>query len=116
MSMPADAGSLRQRVVFDKRGSGSDGGGGVVTGWQEQFSCAAAYVHRNVGEAVMNDRLQGKHTQVIRVRATSLTRPVTTGWRVRDARKGTIFNILDATESQDRAWIDLLAQSGGASG
>lgn len=116
MAMPTGAGSLRERVAFDQRGSGSDGGGGVMTGWQERFQRRAAYVHRNSGEAVMADRLQGKRTLIIRVRADSLTRTVTNAWRARDARTGQAYNILEATPTVDRAWVDVLAQTAGPNG
>jgi SPP1 family predicted phage head-tail adaptor len=116
MAMPTGAGDLRERVAFDKRGTGSDGGGGVVTTWQEQFQRRAAYVHRNGGEAVMADRLQGKRSTLIRVRADSQTRTIDTAWRVRDARLGTIFNIIDVTPTVDRKWVDVLAQTGGPAG
>lgn len=114
MAMPTGAGSLQERVAFDQRGSGSDGGGGVVTAWQERFTRWAAYVHRNGGEAVMADRLQGRHTLVIRVRADSQTRAISSDWRVRDARTGTVYSIHDVTPTVDRAWVDILAQSGAA--
>lgn len=116
MVIPIGAGSLRERVAFDRRGSGSDGGGGVTTAWQERFQRRAAYVHRNSGEAVMAGRLQGKTTLIIRVRADSLTRTVTNTWRARDARTGQGYNILEATPTVDRAWVDFLAQTGGPNG
>ncbi|WP_165358253.1 phage head closure protein [Mesorhizobium sp. Pch-S] len=116
MAMPASSNSLRERVAFDKRGTGSDGGGGVTTPWQETFSRRAAYVHRNTGEAVMADRLQSKRTLLIRVRADSQTRTITGGWRARDARTGQAYNILDATPTPDRRWVDILAQTGGPNG
>jgi hypothetical protein len=40
---------------------------------------------------------------------------VTTDWRVRDVRTGTIYNIRDITPSDDRAFLDFLVQSGVAS-
>ncbi|TPM92725.1 phage head closure protein [Mesorhizobium sp. B2-1-3A] len=116
MAMPDSAGALKEKVAFDLRGTGSDGGGGVTNAWQEQFSCRAGFVHRTSGESVMADRLQGKHTLVVRVRSSSHSRVVTTAWRVRDVRKGTHFNIIDVTETVDRKWVDILAQSGGPNG
>jgi SPP1 family predicted phage head-tail adaptor len=116
MAMPTGAGSLRERVAFDKKGTASDGGGGTTTAWAEQFQRRAAYVHRNGGEAVMADRLQGRHTLVIRVRADSQTRSVSTNWRARDARVGTVYNIVDVTPTVDRMWVDVLAQTGGPAG
>jgi SPP1 family predicted phage head-tail adaptor len=112
MAMSNGAGDLRERVAFDQRGAASDDGGGTTTTFVEQFQRRAAYVHRNGGEAVMADRLQGKHTLVIRVRADSQTRTVSTDWRARDARVGTVYNLLDVTPTVDRKWVDILAQSG----
>lgn len=112
MAMPTGAGSLRERVAFDKKGTGSDGGGGVMSAWLEQFQRRAAYVHRNGGEAVMADRLQGRHTLVIRIRADSDARTISTDWRVRDVRTGTVYAIHDVTPTVDRMWVDVLAQSG----
>lgn len=106
------AGQLYQRVAFEKKGTASDGYGGTVTGWAEQFQCRAGYTHLRGGESVMAARLEGTHSIVIRVRASSNTRVVTTDWRVRDARTGTIYNIRDITAGDDRAFLDVLVQSG----
>jgi SPP1 family predicted phage head-tail adaptor len=112
MAMPNGSGSLRERVAFDKKGAASDGAGGTTTAWAEQFQRRAAYVHRNGGEAVMADRLQGRHTLLVRVRADSQTRTISADWRVRDARTGTVYAIHDVTPTVDRMWVDVLAQSG----
>jgi SPP1 family predicted phage head-tail adaptor len=112
MPKNSGAGQLYQRVAFDKETDGSDGYGGTVTGWTEQFQCRAGYTHLRGGESVMAARLEGTHSIVIRVRASSQTRTVTTDWRVRDTRAGTIYNIRDITPSDDRAFLDILVQSG----
>lgn len=106
------AGELRNRVMFERQGSASDGAGGTTTAWADQFERWAAFVHLKGGEAVMAGRLAGKHSQVIRVRADSLTRTVTADWRLRDKRAGTVFNVRDVTHTEDRAFIDLLCESG----
>ncbi|WP_144223611.1 phage head closure protein [Mesorhizobium amorphae] len=116
MAMPTSSNSLRERVAFDQRGRASDGGGGTTTTWQEKFSRRAAYVHRNTGEVVMADRLQKKRTLLIRVRADSQTRAITNDWRARDTKTGQTYNILDATPTPDRRWVDVLAQTGGPNG
>lgn len=112
MPKNSGAGQLYQRVAFDKEVSGSDGYGGTVTGWAEQFQCRAGYTHLRGGESVMAARLEGADSIVIRVRASSQTRAVTTDWRVKDVRTGTIYNIRDITPSDDRAFLDVLVQSG----
>lgn len=103
---------LYYRVAFDKRVETDDGMGNTVGGWQEQFQRRAAYRHLRGGESVMAGRLQGKHTQIITVRASSQTRGITTDWRVRDARTSEAFNIRDVTHETDRMWISLLVEKG----
>jgi SPP1 family predicted phage head-tail adaptor len=109
------AGDLYYRVAFDKQGTGSDSAGGTRTAFVEQFQCRAAYMHLTGGETVMAARLAGQHQQIIRVRSSTDSRQVTAGWRVRDVRSGTVFNVRDVTPSTDRMWIDFLCQSGVAS-
>lgn len=111
MAKPS-AGDLFYRVAFDRKGQGSDGAGGRSTDFVEQFCCRAAFVHLRGGEAVQAARLQGQHTQVIRVRSAVLTRGVTTDWRIRDVRTGEVFNIRDVSPGLDRQFIDFLCQKG----
>lgn len=115
MAAETGAGDLTEHVAFDKPMRGTDGGGGVHDGFSEVFCCRAAFIHLRGGETVLQARLQGQHTQAIRVRASSSSRAVTPAWRVRDRRSGTEFAIRDITPSVDRLWIDFLVQSGAAS-
>ncbi|TJV20609.1 MAG: head-tail adaptor protein [Mesorhizobium sp.] len=110
------AGTLLHRVAFDKRETANPDApadyGNTVSDWVEQFACRAAFIHLRGGETVMASRLQGKHTQVIRVRSSSLTRSVSTDWRVRDTRTAITYNVRDITPSDDRQFIDILCESG----
>ncbi len=106
------AGDLRERVVFESRSASSDGAGGTTTAWADQFTRWAQYIHLRSGEAVLAGRLAGKHSQVVKVRADSATRTITTDWRLRDRRTGRVFNIRDITHTPDRAFIELLCESG----
>lgn len=117
------AGDLRHRYAFDKRINVKDGFGNLKGSWEQQFDCRAGLFHLRGGEKVMADRLEGHHSQIVFVRMSSLTRLVSTDWRVRDVRagefvdgiwKGPSFNIRDVTPTNDRAWLDFLVQSGGA--
>ncbi|MDX3929249.1 MAG: phage head closure protein [Shinella sp.] len=112
MAKPRSAGDLYHRVAFDKRETVDRGDGVKVGSWVEQFSVRAGFTHLRGGESVMAGRLQGKHTQVITVRASSQTREVGADWRVRDVRSGIAFNIRDITPTNDRAWLDFLCESG----
>ncbi|MBZ9653543.1 phage head closure protein [Phyllobacterium lublinensis] len=116
MAKKTNAGSLFYTVAFDKRVQTDDGFGNTVANWQEQFQARAAYRHLRGGEAVIASRLQGKHIQVVTVRAYTATKAVTTDFRVRDARTGQTFNIRDVTPHLDRQFIDFLIESGVADG
>lgn len=122
------AGDLYYRVAFDRRAETHDvdDDGNYLGEWVQQFECRAGFTHLRGGESVMAGRLQGQHTQVIFVWASSQTRAVTTECRIRDLRaghfdedgnwSGVSFNIRDITPSDDRAWLDFLCVSGGADG
>lgn len=112
MAEKLGAGDLYHRVAFDRRAEVDDGMGNTQSEWVEQFQCRAAYRHLRGGESVMAGRLEGKHTQIITVRASSQTRTITSDWRVRDARSGGAFAIRDVTHETDRQWISLLVERG----
>jgi SPP1 family predicted phage head-tail adaptor len=108
------AGQLTERVAFEQKGSASDGYGGTTTAFVAQFTCAAGFQHLRGGEAVQAARLQGQHTVIIRVRASSLTKAVTADWRVRDTRKGTVYAIKDLEPETNRMFVSFTCQSGAA--
>ncbi len=109
-------GDLLNRVAFDLREEVENVDGNTEGDWQEKFQLRAGYIHLRGGETVLAGRLQGQHSQVIFVRASALSRQVTTDWRVRDVRTGRSYNIRDITPSDDRLWLDFLCQSGVADG
>jgi SPP1 family predicted phage head-tail adaptor len=107
-----DAGKLKERVAFDKQTGTPNGRGGTVTTWVEQFACAAQFTYLRGGETVMQGRLTGKQPLVIRVRySASTTMRATTDWRIRDARKGTVFAIRSIVPVANQ-WIDITCESG----
>lgn len=116
MAKKPNAGDLFYSVAFFKREDTNpdfpEDYGNVVSGWVEQFRTRAAYIHLRGGEQVLAGRLQGKHTQVIRVRAHEKTRSIQTDWYVQDVRSGTKFAVRDVTPGLDRQFIDILCESG----
>lgn len=116
MAKAQGAGYLDQLVAFDVRELIDDGAGNTVGQWVEQFKEPAGYLHLKSGEAVIASRLQGKHLQVITVRSNTLSRTVTTDWRVRDVRSGRTFNIRDITPTADRLKLEMLVENGTADG
>lgn len=106
------AGDLYYRVGFESPQSGSDGAGGVLDGFEEQFQVRAAYTHLRGGEGIIAARLEGRHAQIITVRFSSQVAAVTRDWRIVDKRNGDTFNIRDISPSKDRAFVDILAEKG----
>lgn len=112
MAKTETAGQLYEKVAFESLGQTDDGYGGTVEDWTEQFSRRAAYTRLRGSEPVLAARLEGRQPTVIRVRADSSTRTITTDWRARDARSGEVFNIRSVIRTEDRQWIDITAESG----
>lgn len=111
-----DAGRLNERFAFDSRGPASGPDDGTTQGdFVERFDLAAERLFLRGGEAVMAGRLQGKQPVIIRVRASSLSRQITTEWQARDKRSGEPYAIHGVTITPDRDWIEILAESGVAS-
>lgn len=110
-----NAGDLRHRIAFEKRETVADDYGNEEGDFSEQFTVAAAVQAKFGGEAVTAARLTGQQPVTITVRQSSNTRQVTTDWRARDARSGTIYNIRSIADPDDgRAWLEMLCQSGAA--
>lgn len=117
MAKRLGAGALYHTVAFDKLAAGNPDSpydyGNEETVWVEQFRRRAAFIHLRRGEAVIAGRLQGRHLQVIQVRASVEARSVGTDWRVRDVATGEEFNIRDISPNEDdRAFIDFLCEKG----
>ncbi len=116
MAKQPSAGDLYERVGFEARLSENPDSpidyGNTEFDWVEQFAVRAQFIHLRGGEDVMAARLEGRHTQVIRVRSSIATRTITTDFRAVDKRTGDIFNIRDVTHDVGRQFIDLLAERG----
>ena len=112
MAKKPNAGELFYSVAFGKREEVTDEYGNTQGAFVELFATRAAYLHLRGGESVMAGRLEGKHTQVIRVRSSTQTRQITTDWYAQDKRSLIFFAVRDVTPSLDRQFIDLLCESG----
>lgn len=120
MSKPLLTGQMTNKLAFEQRGEINPDAphdeGNTVGGWIERCQTAAELVILRGGEKVMAGRLQGTQSVILRVRATSKTRAIGTGWRARDLKTGAVYNIRDITpDPVSRASIDLLCESGVAS-
>lgn len=111
-----EAGKLTERVILSRRGETNPDApndyGNTVADWVDQGEVWAQFVHLRGGEAVIAGRLQGRHTMVVRVRSSPLTRQVSPEWKVTDARTGAEYAVRDVTPMADRSGVDLLVEGG----
>lgn len=107
------AGDLRERIAFDKRADADDGFGNAQGPWQEQFTVWAHVAYRRGSEPVIARRLVGVQPVAITVRATPQTRTISAEWRARNTRTGETYAIKSPpAESRDRAFLELMAETG----
>jgi SPP1 family predicted phage head-tail adaptor len=111
--MVAGAGELRERVAFEARVQGDDGFGNPEGAFAHRFERAASIAPRLGGEEVMAARLSGRQPATITIRYCKQAAEITTDWRVRDVRAGTIYGI-SAISNPDRKkkYLELLCLSG----
>ena len=117
--MPAKfgAGQLIERVAFDQREAVDDGYGNIIAGdWQQQFETRAKFIYLRGSETVMAGRLESRELLIVQVRVCADTRRIAPDWQVRDVRRGTAYNVRTIEEDKSRAIVDLLVESGVATG
>lgn len=108
------AGHLNERVAFDRRVTLDDGHGNKRGEFEERFQCWGGYTYLRGGETVIAARLEGRQPIVVRIRSSSASRAVAPDWRMRDLRTGVAYAVQSVTRSDDRAFVDVMVQSGTA--
>lgn len=108
------AGELRELVAFEKRGPVEGSYGKKPGAWAEQFRTPARIRYLQGTEPVMAQRLRGINPVVVTVPSFGASELVTSGWRIRDLRDGTTFNIRSVKPSERVInAIDFLCETGG---
>lgn len=121
------AGKLTERIAFDSRGPvppDAPDDGNTQGPFVERFVLWARRTYRTGNEAVTASRLEGRQPVFFTVRASSLSRQITTDWQARDVRTGAVvdgrwtgvtYAIKAISPTEDRAWFLITAESGVAS-
>ena len=99
------AGRLRESVAFDAPNGTADAFGGTSESFSNGNPVSAQMIYQKGDEAVQSARLAGRQVFKIKVRSSSTTRAVTTDHRMRDVRRGDVYNILEVDKITDRAWV-----------
>ena len=105
---------LAEAVVFDEPVQSSGSGGVVTTVWSERLSCRAQFIYSRGSEVVEAARLEGRPIYKLRVRSCRAARSITTSWRMRDARRGTVYSIREIDSLSDREWVYVVIEGGKA--
>lgn len=106
------AGKLTERVAFDAPQTVTDSKGGKTRTWAEQIVCWAEFKYRRGEEAVEAGGLTGTASFKVRVRANSQTEAISTGYRLRDVRRGVAYNVIEVDAITDRQNVWLVAERG----
>ena len=117
MRKRSGAGSLSERVTFQRREEVDDGYGNPVAGpWVDQFDEPVRLQPRTGSEPVIAARLTGIQPYTLTVRSSIRTREVTPAWRVRNACRGAGYNIKAITNPDERnGLLEMLVVEGEAS-
>lgn len=103
---------LKEAVVFDCPLSTTNDFGVTEDGWDEHYCCRAELIYMRGDEAVEASRLGGKAVYKVRIRQSEKAREITPAFRMRDERRGTVYNVREADSITDRLWVWLIVQSG----
>ncbi|MFC6197820.1 phage head closure protein [Ponticaulis profundi] len=105
-----------KKAEFQSRTEVSDGAGNYVSAWgPTQFTrwCGIHYLRGS--ESVMASRLTGKRPVILTVRSDEQTASITPDMRC--LIDGEAFNIREKPRpTEDRVWLEFLAESGVADG
>lgn len=106
------AGKLSKRATLLEPVIGRDADGGKILSHEDRGTVWANLLPLRGSEAVMQARIQSRNPAIVTVRASSLTREITSEWRVRiDGRE---FDVKERPrETQDRAYLEFLAEAQG---
>lgn len=105
------AGSLRERVTFQRAINSEDGFGNVVSGWADLIERSANIRETPGKEAVAAGRIEAEKTATIRVRSCPATRGVTAADRI--IARGQAWNIRSVVAVGDgRELIEFLCEAG----
>lgn len=107
-----ETGDLTKRATLLEPITVRDEDGGKIGDYTDRSTVWANLLPLRGTEAVMQARIQSRNPAIITVRASSLTRQITSEWRVRI--DGRVFDVKERPrETQDRAFLEFLAEAQG---
>lgn len=106
------AGSLRDKLKFERRTRTSDGMGGNVEGWETVADNISARIIPKAGaERYTNDTLSGVLTYEIHIRYSTQVKPINHLCRAIDKQSGEIHNIRSVRPDERKRVLILVTQT-----
>lgn len=106
------AGELTEEIELSRDVQESDGAGGTTTTHEVALTAPAKIHPLRAGEAVMAGRLSSQQTLIVTIRNQPALADATTTWTLRNTRTNQTYDIKGFTPTADRAWCDILCQTG----
>lgn len=103
---------LIERVAFDIPVETVTSHGGTRIAWTEEFIARAQFLYLRGGETVIASRLSGRQPVVVTMRNEGRAKDVTPEWRMRDVRRGTVYNVRSIVPTDNRLYLELTCESG----
>ena len=103
------AGGYFAAVAFDAPSGTADAFGGKSVSWSQVYATRAQFIFQSGDEAVQAARLAGRQILKVKIRSCSDARSITTDHRMRDTRRGDVYNIVNVDAITDRAnvWMQV---------
>lgn len=109
------SGRLDRLATFQRRTEAVDGYGNTLSDWSPAFTRPCHVLYKRGGETVQAARLEGRQPVVVTVRRDPETDTITSDWRC--LIDGRVYNVREyPTPSENRLYLEFLAESGVASG
>lgn len=107
-----DAGKLTKRATLLVPVENVDADGQIIQSYADRGTVWAHLLPLRGGESVMQARMESRNPAILTVRASSLTRRVTSEWRVSIGDR--VYEAKeDPRETQDRAFLEMLVEGRG---
>lgn len=103
------AGALTERVQFSSPVPNADG---ENAGWSVEMTLWAGFTYLRAGETVMQGRMEGRNTIVVRIRRSSDSLRIKEDWKAVNQRTGQIMAVRSIVPTLDRAYLDITCETG----
>lgn len=105
---------LADAVAFDQPSHSAGSGGKVTTTWTQRHACRSQFIYARGSEPVEAARREGRAVYKVKIRSCVAARAIEPSWRMRDTRRGEVYNVIEVDGITDREWVYIVAESGKA--